>query len=607
MASDISFTGLASGIDSASIIEKLMYLERRPQSMIKEKVFLNDGKKEVYSTMNSRLTALKNIVQDFDDVLDPIFEQKQVSSSDKTVAATTITGTYPAIGNFSLTVSALASAAMVNGSEGLYTGLDAEAQPAQFQSAIGINAATFAVDPTQTLASQSSHFQTAPAASGTITVNGTDIDWDNSMTLNEIIGTINNANSGVTATFDAGAQQLTLLSDDTGENAEVTISQSAGNFLEAMQLTPGTVQGTDAVTPTITEAVGTAAANLDIAVTSGTFTINNVIFNVDAATDSLQTVLARINNSSAGVTASYDTTTHRIALHQNETGSSNQVVLGAAGDTSNFLFAMKLSGNNPPVGGAGDTYAGTDAVVSLNGGADQTFTNNTIQGLIPGVTADIKSVGETAITVERDIDSMVSKVKEFVDQYNSVMNYINSKLDERPIEKPQSSSDKLVGAFVGDSLILQTKAELIDLVSQAAPTISGDIKHFSQIGIDTTSDDYGKAGTLTLDENALRAALQDDPEQVEALFNDTSEGIMTQMDTHLSAMTDSVYGSFRLQEDSLADTNYDMNQRINDMEERLIQREERLKMEFANMEAAVAELNSMGSALTSMLSQLRAG
>ena len=63
------------------------------------------------------------------------------------------------------------------------------------------------------------------------------------------------------------------------------------------------------------------------------------------------------------------------------------------------------------------------------------------------------------------------------------------------------------------------------------------------------------------------------PEKVEALFNDETEGIMAQLETHLEAMTDTIYGSFTLQEDALTDINDDINDRIQDMEFRLEKRE----------------------------------
>ncbi len=604
MASDITFTGLASGIDTASIVQKLMTLERRPQDNLKNKVLYNSGLNDVYSTLNSRLSALKDIVKDFDDIVNPFFEQKKISTSDSAVLKATITGSYPAVGNFSVDVTALATAAMVNGSGALYTGADSTAQPAVTASASGVNGPSLVVDPSQSLASQSANFATAPQASGSITINGKTIVWDDSMSLNEIMGQINNAHAGVTASFDQGTQTFSLTSTEIGADAEIITSQSSGNLWETLQVTPGTTTGADAVVTDLTKAVGSVDAHLDTAVTSGTFTINGVIFTVDAATDTLQTVLGRINNSSAGVNASYDTTTGRITLYQQETGSSHQIVLGAAGDSSNFIFASKLSATNPPVGGVADTYSGTDALVSLNGAAAQSYDSNTINGLVPGVSLSLKSLGESAVSVERDVDGMVDTVKDFVDQYNNVLTYINGKLNETKVENPSTVSDKLQGAFVGDSLIMDTKSDLISMVTQAAPGLTSALKHLSQIGIDTTSDNYGKAGTLTLDETQLRAALESDPESVEALFNDPTEGIMTKLKEKLGSMTDPIYGSFTLEEKAITDNNSDINKRIGDMEERLTKREEQLKLEFANMESAVAQLNSMGSALTSMMAKL---
>lgn len=78
------------------------------------------------------------------------------------------------------------------------------------------------------------------------------------------------------------------------------------------------------------------------AVSAGTFTVNGKQVTI-ALTDSLQDVFDRIATATNNeVTGSYDATTDAITL---TTGTSGEVVLGAANDTSNFLQVMKLANN----------------------------------------------------------------------------------------------------------------------------------------------------------------------------------------------------------------------------------------------------------------------
>ena len=51
------------------------------------------------------------------------------------------------------------------------------------------------------------------------------------------------------------------------------------------------------------------------AVTSGSFTVNGVSISVNKDTDSLASIITRINSSGAGVTASYDSGDRQARVH----------------------------------------------------------------------------------------------------------------------------------------------------------------------------------------------------------------------------------------------------------------------------------------------------
>ena len=98
-----------------------------------------------------------------------------------------------------------------------------------------------------------------------------------------------------------------------------------------------------------------AAMHTATAITPGTFRVNGHAVTVEL-TDSLQDVFDKISAADPTVTASYDATTDRVTLETVASGgsgsgssgagsSSQELVLGAANDTSNFLAAMKLANN----------------------------------------------------------------------------------------------------------------------------------------------------------------------------------------------------------------------------------------------------------------------
>ena len=74
-------------------------------------------------------------------------------------------------------------------------------------------------------------------------------------------------------------------------------------------------------------------------VTAGSFEINGATIDV-AADDSINSVIVKINDSAAGVMASYDAATETVLLTQDTPGSTPDIVL--ANDTSGFVAAVKL-------------------------------------------------------------------------------------------------------------------------------------------------------------------------------------------------------------------------------------------------------------------------
>ena len=76
-------------------------------------------------------------------------------------------------------------------------------------------------------------------------------------------------------------------------------------------------------------------------IVDGAFTVNGESISVSTA-DTINDVVARINSSAAGVTATFNALTETIDFIQNTEGSVPTIAL--AGDTSNFLAATKLSG-----------------------------------------------------------------------------------------------------------------------------------------------------------------------------------------------------------------------------------------------------------------------
>ncbi|MBI4213238.1 MAG: flagellar filament capping protein FliD [Chloroflexi bacterium] len=86
------------------------------------------------------------------------------------------------------------------------------------------------------------NFDTAlNAASGSFTINGKTIAWQDTEALTTIISRINSAGAGVVAAYDSVQDALTLSSTTTGSQL-ITMADVAGNFLAATKLTAAGAQ-----------------------------------------------------------------------------------------------------------------------------------------------------------------------------------------------------------------------------------------------------------------------------------------------------------------------------------------------------------------------------
>jgi hypothetical protein len=132
---------------------------------------------------------------------------------------------------------------------------------------------------------------------------------------------------------------------------------------------------------------GTGAADPNfesgLDVTSGSFEINGTTIAVNAG-DSLNDVLDRINQSDAGVTATFDAATETVLLTQNTPGSTPDIVL--ANDTSGFVAAVKLDSAVATPGEDG-TATGDPTTPLAEVGAFSTVQSGSIS--VNGVSIDI--------------------------------------------------------------------------------------------------------------------------------------------------------------------------------------------------------------------------
>jgi flagellar hook-associated protein 2 len=216
-------------------------------------------------------------------------------------------------------------------------------------------------------------------------VNGARINIATTDSLQTVFNNIASATlatgNQVTASYDASTDKISLTSAN-GSSIVLGSSADSSNFLQDAQLY-NTNGGTSNNTGTVTSLTALGHVNIGATMNAadlktpisdggsgkGAFTINGVTFNYDASTDTLQDIMANINESGAGVTASYDPINNRFVLANNSTGD---VGISMQDTTGNLLAATGLS--------SGTLSQGKNLLYTLNNGTQNIISqSNTIR------------------------------------------------------------------------------------------------------------------------------------------------------------------------------------------------------------------------------------
>ncbi len=289
-----------------------------------------------------------------------------------------------------------------------------------------------------------------------------------------------------------------------------------------------------------------------------------------------------------------DTTKDRLVLTRKDTGEYQQgdmAVAGAAWTSS-------------------ETYAaGVNAKFTVDGGTQQESRSNVVKSAVPGLQLTLKSTGTTSVTVGApapDQDAIKTKVQAFVDQYNSTIDLIRSKLTEKRVPNASSDTDARKGALFADPQLTGLLSQLRSAMSDKTG-IGGAITSLADIGVSTgtasggASDADAVAGKLKLDVDKLTDALTDNRTAAKSFLTDATNGIAAKLTGLLDPVSRASTGLIDVRANEAGDESSDIDDRIAALEARLAQRQERLTAQFTAMEQALAQSQSQGSWLTSQL------
>ena len=327
---------------------------------------------------------------------------------------------------------------------------------------------------------------------------------------------------------------------------------------------------------------------------------------------------------SAGVNASLDATNHRIFISSKKSGSADNFSFdeteGEGEDGNAILNALGISGHSQ----GSYKIDGQDAEFTLNG-ADFTSASNeaTVNGVTLTLTGTTSDTEEIHFTVTNDTDAVYNTIKEFVKEYNSILEEMNTlyyadssrgydplsddereAMSETDIEKWET---KIKDSLLRRDTTLGSLLTSMRSILQQTVTVDGKSYSMSNFGVSTSSaytekgklHIYGDADddTYSDEENDLKAALESDPDTVMQVFSGIMKEFSSVMKDKMKKI-DNVSSALTFYNDvTLKNQLIDLNKQIAEEEDKLIDIEDKYYKQFAAMETALSKLQSQESAI----------
>jgi flagellar hook-associated protein 2 len=355
-------------------------------------------------------------------------------------------------------------------------------------------------------------------------------------------------------------------------------------------------------------------------------------FRTPAADGSL-TIDGRTVNVTAGMTAqdlatsintNRDLTVYAAALADGRIVLSNR----ETGETDPTRTIVVADGTGT-LADTGVFKAGVDAQYTLDGVA-RTSRTNVITDAIPGVSVTLRSLTTTSgpVTVSvgapgADTEAITRKVEAFVEAYNSTLDLIRSKLEERAVPDSRTQQEirngvpdsrttlqKMAGTLFGDRQLSGMLSSMRQSIYTSVAGLPLSMDSLDDLGVSTgavstsTSRDT-LAGRLVIDKDKLQRALTSDPAGVRNLLQgvDNRGGWARQFEAAIDSAT-KADGILDTRVKGADDEMKALKAQMAQMDTRLGLREKTLRAQFTALEVAMSRSQQQGNWLTGQLAGL---
>lgn len=576
----ISFSGLASGLDTSSWVEALVSVKQQKVTTLQTDLASAQATKSTLTDTRNKVSSLRTAIEKITDAkfggTFDLFAQNSVKSSNENLFTATVTSTARRQ-TYNVSVQQLAT----------------------YTKAVSNEAASSVAD-------DSTSLKNLGFTAGTITAYKNGEKHSIEITGEDTLGNLKEKFAEFGVNIDVNEEGVLNISPvDANDSIHVGATTDTANFASLLGLErqeDGTYASTNSIyKATVASKLTAEDAGFKQRINAGTFTIGNATFTINEDT-TLSSLISDINsNTEAQAYAYWDDASGKLNITSTKEGAS---YINIEAGTSNFTDVMGLTTSTWDNEGnllttklnTNSQELGLNALFSING-TNMISTSNTVTSDISrmdGVTLTLKGVNteedtDTTLSVSQDTKGLVDALKSFVSAYNDVLSNIDT-VTARGAD------------LSGETSLTSLKNTLRNYASSANTANGGAFKLLADLGIATSSADSnnlnGDTQSLKFDENKFLDVLENDPDSVRAILAGNN-GIFNMMENTVEQSLKAASGFFDVKTSTLDSNIKTINEKITKQNTGIETYKAQLEKKFQAMENMIAQMQQNYSSFLS--------
>lgn len=573
----IRITGMNSGLDTEALVSELVSAYRAKGDKFTKAQTKISWKQEAWKTMSSKTYSFRNKLDSMRFSTGYNLKTTTVSNSSK---ATVTAGNNAVNGTQTLEITSLAKTGYLTGGK--------------VKSTDGTS-----------VTSSTTMSELGLEQKGDISINGKRVEITGDMKVSDVISKLQDA--GVDASFDVTNQRIFISSKESGKEADFSLTGLNAAGTQALSKLRLNVEPQTGDTTYADYAVYAGKEDEEL---------KELLQSYDTTSEEADRLISSFAKEYKN--ADDQMTKDAVLQEFREFVNYAKTVKDAKPETMGYnADAVRINGQN--------------AEIKLNGAE---FTSKSNSFSINGLTITAMALtepGETlSITTATDNQGIYDKIKDFLSEYNSLINAMTSSynaessanyepltddekeaMSEKEIEKWE---EKGKGGVLRRDSTLSTLMSAMTNAMAKSYTINGKTYALSSFGIKTlgiTNAEKNEHNAYHIDGDAddentsantdkLMAAIVADPDGVTQFFQKVTGDLYESLGKHMTSTSLRSYGKFY--NDKELDKEYSSyTTKISDWEQKVTDIEDSYYKKFAAMESALAELQSQSSQLSGLL------